>query len=1161
LSKSLISYNILLYMINFSKLEEEVIRFWQEQKIFKKTLKKESSKGDFVFYDGPPFATGTPHYGHLVAGTLKDIIPRFRTMQGYHVDRKWGWDCHGLPIENIIEKKLNLKNRQDIENIGVEEFCDSCRAEVLKYAEEWRKVVDRMGRWVDMDDDYKTMNPEYMESIWWVFKSLWDKDLIYEGYKSMHICPRCETTLSNFEVTQNYQDVKDLSVTAKFELVDEPGTYLLAWTTTPWTLIGNVALAVGNNIKYVAVNNNQGEKLILSKDYYDNNKEKFNSVENEFKGKDLIGKKYQPLFNYYSETSIENNGWQVYEADFITTDEGTGIVHIAPAFGEEDMELGREKKLPFVQHVDMSGKFKPEVKDFADLAVKPIDNVQATDRKIVDWLDKQNKVFTSEEYQHSYPHCWRCDTPLLNYAASSWFVKVTDIKNKLIKNNQKINWVPEHMKDGRFGKWIEQAKDWAISRSRFWGAPLPVWRCEKCEETKVLGSIEELQKQTGDKITKLILLRHGQSEKNVKDIFDSSDDAFPLTPLGRKQAEEAAKKLKDVKIDKIFVSSVLRARETAEIISAKKGIKPEIARELVEVRSGNWEPKNRYDESIQETRKQYKSLSMDEQYVAVRGETGETWKECEERMYGFTKKVIKENPGQTILLVSHQAPLVYLLKALKDLSIQDTAKHFDFDIMQQCAQPIEIFVDNQVLKQVDIHKHQVDQMHWPCPKCSGQMTRVPEVLDCWFESGSMPYGQSHYPFADKEKFEENFPAQFIAEGQDQTRGWFYTLLVLSTALFDKPAYLNVVANGLVLAADGKKMSKRLKNYPEPSEVMNKYGADVMRLYLVNGPVVKAEELRFDEKEVRDLFNKTVGLIWNVFTFYQLFEKQEVDLDIESDNTLDIWIKAKLNLLVGDITLELEKYDLMKATRSIVEFINELSTWYLRRSRERFKSSNEAERQKAQATLYQVLFKLSITIAPFMPFVTEKIYQELNGSQESVHLEEWPRFNKISKKEENLLTGMQTARKIVEEGLAERAKAGIKVRQPLQFYQTPLAKGLSKDFIGIIIDELNVREVKVGEQKLDLEISPELKAEGLFRELVRAINNFRKENKLTINDKVSILYQTDSSELAEVITKFEEEIKENTRCLSIEAVSGNQAKELAQTADQKINDILIKFIIK
>jgi len=570
-----------------SKMEEEILNFWEQKEIFKKSVEKEAPKGDYVFYDGPPFATGTPHYGHIVASTMKDIVPRYWTMKGYRVERTWGWDCHGLPIENIVEKEMGSKSKKDIEKMGVAEFNERCRSKVLVYVGEWEKVIRRLGRWADMNNAYKTMDLNFMESVWWVFKQLWDKGLIYEGYRSMHICPRCETTLSQQEVAEGYKDIKDLSATAKFELADEPGTFVLAWTTTPWTLIGNVALAIGKNVDYVVLgirNQESGirEKIILSKNRLEIIKGEYEIIR-KLKGKDLVGKKYKPLFDYYfGNEKLENrqNGWKIYAADFVTTEEGTGVVHIAPAFGEDDMNLGKKEKLPFIQHVNMDGTIKAEVKDLAGLNVKPTDDTQKTDVEIIKYLAQHNLLFAKEKYEHSYPHCWRCETPLINYATSSWFVNVTKIKDKALKLAKKINWSPKHIKEGRFGNWLEGARDWSISRQRFWASVIPIWQCDQCGEKRVFGSAAELEKMSGEKIT-------------------------------------------------------------------------------------------------------------------------------------------------------------------------------------------------------DLHKHIVDKITFKCEKCDGTMKRVPDVLDTWFDSGSMPYAQMHYPFQNKEKFEKNFPAEFIAEGDDQTRAWFYYLHVIA----------------------------------------------------------------------------------------------------------------------------------------------------------------------------------------------------------------------------------------------------------------------------------------------------------------------------------------------------------------------------------------------
>ena len=909
-----------------ARREKKILEFWKKNKIFEKSLKKpirqaQGKKGDFVFYDGPPFATGTPHYGHIVASLMKDIVPRYWTMQGYRVERKWGWDCHGLPIENIVEKEMNLKDKKDIEKIGIDKFNEACRSKVLMFAEEWRKVIDRLGRWADMDNDYKTMDLDYMESIWWVFKQLWDKGLIYKGYKPMHVCPRCETTLSQSEVAQGYKDIKETSITLKFELVDEPGTYILAWTTTPWTLPGNVALAVGKNIDYIKFSLKNHSQIsdgiyITSKKDLENAKEEIEKIKilERLKGKDLIGLEYKPLFPDVIKKIDENseNAFKVYPADFVTTEDGTGVVHTAVMYGLEDYELGEQVKLPKVHSVNLNGTFNERVVQWKGKFVKDVE------KEIVSDLKKRDLLFLEEDYEHSYPHCWRCESPLLNYATSSWFVKVTELKDKMLKYAKNINWVPKHVKGGRFGKWLEGVKDWSISRQRFWGSVIPIWICDKCKEKKVFGSIKELEKASGKKIK-------------------------------------------------------------------------------------------------------------------------------------------------------------------------------------------------------DLHKHFVDKIELKC-KCKGKMKRIPDVLDCWFESGSMPYAQMHYPFENKEKFEKNFPAQFIAEGVDQTRTWFYYLHVLATAIKNKKAYENVIANGMVLAEDGKKMSKRLGNYPEPMDVFNKYGADAVRYYLVTSQVMKAEDLNFSEKGVDEAVKKVILILLNIFSFYKMYE-QKTEVRTNSNNVLDKWILSRVESLKKEIADAYNKYDLNKASRPIEPFINELSTWYLRRSRERIKNND----RKAAETLKYVLLELSKIIAPAIPFIADYIYRELKGEKESVHLEDWPKVNqKLIDKE--LEEKMKKVREICSGGLQKRVEAGIKVRQVLSRLSIPKYK-LGDELSGLIRDEVNVQkvvpELKQG-VKLDTKITPELKEQGLVREFIRQIQAERKKQGLIPKDKIKVYFTDDK--LKRIVEKNRDQIK-------------------------------------
>ena len=913
--------------LSFPQLEAKVLSFWEENKVFEQSLEKEAKNGDYNFYDGPPFATGTPHYGHIIGQIMKDVIPRYYTMKSYRVERRWGWDCHGLPIENIVEQELGIKTKKEIEELGVAKFNAQCRANVLTYADAWYKTAAKLGRWVDTKNAYHTMDLDFMESVWWAFKVLWDKGLIYEDYRSMHVCPRCETTLSQSEVSEAYKMIKDLSCIAKFQLLDEENSFFLAWTTTPWTLIGNTALALGAEIEYLKLES-EGNNYILAKDLVEKIfQDKDYQVLKSMKGKELEGLAYSPLFNYYSQDKeLENreNGWKIVLADFVNTEEGTGIVHIAPAFGEDDMNLAKEKKLPFIQHLSLSGVFKEEVLDFPGLSVKPINNHSSTDVEIIKYLAKHELLFAKEKYEHSYPHCWRCDTPLINYATSSWFVAVTKIRPELLELAKSINWSPAHIKEGRFGNWLEGARDWSISRQRFWASAIPIWTCE-CGEKKVISSIKELEDLSGESID-------------------------------------------------------------------------------------------------------------------------------------------------------------------------------------------------------DIHKDRVDQIKFPCEVCKKEMTRIPDVLDCWFESGAMPFAQAHYPFANKDKFEKSFPAQFIAEGIDQTRAWFYYLHVLSGGIKSSKAFENVIVNGIVLAEDGKKMSKKLKNYPDPDLILDKYGADALRSYLLASPVILAENLNFSEKGVEEALRKNIMLIWNVYRFFSPYQKEQESLEqelglkeVKDKSILDQWIIAKLNLLIKEVSLAMDSYNLVKAMRPITDFINELSTWYIRRSRDRFKGEDLVDKLRAIQTTKEVLEKLSLLIAPFMPFMAENLWQSLSehnftNPQQSVHLETWPEYNETLIKEE-LLAKMSKLRLIVERGLAKRDELKIKLRQILKSLKVEgdLAELISeKEYAKLLKAELNVKELFLVESKgtdfvlsYDLEIDEEMRLEGLKRELTRQINMYRKDLGLNMGELAQV----------------------------------------------------------
>ncbi|MCW1930469.1 MAG: isoleucine--tRNA ligase [Candidatus Kerfeldbacteria bacterium] len=930
----------------FSEMEERVIELWDKNNTFQRSVDERPADQAYSFYDGPPFATGLPHYGHILASINKDVVPRYHTMRGQRVERVWGWDCHGLPIENIIEKDLNLKTKHDIENFGVAKFNDACKATVFTYAEEWKKTIRRLGRWVDMEHDYKTMDRNFMESVWWVFKQLWDRNLVYEGKKSMHICTRCVTPLSNFEVTLGYKDVKDIAAFVKFQLTDcEVPTYIIAWTTTPWTLPGNVALAIGKDVQYVEVECEGARYIVSSHAVEKLFADKEHSITNRYTADQLAGKAYTPVFDFFAKDSeLENhsNGWKIYIGDFVSDVEGTGVVHIAPAFGEDDMNLGKQEKLPFVQHVSMDGKFTQELESLAGIQVKPKGEDQErlqADIAIIKALQENGTLFKKENVTHSYPHCWRCDTPLLNYATSSWFVSVTEMKEDLLANNQKINWHPEHLKDGRFGQWLENARDWAISRNRYWGTPLPVWRADD-GELMCVGSVKELEQLSGTHAT-------------------------------------------------------------------------------------------------------------------------------------------------------------------------------------------------------DLHKQFVDEITFE--KNGKTFRRIPEVFDCWFESGSMPYAQMHYPFENKEHFEASFPADFISEAQDQTRGWFYTLHVLATALTrgenpaipstggTTPAFKNVSVFGIVLAADGKKMSKKLKNYPDPTVVLEKYGADVLRLYLAQSPVIDMEPLNFDEKDVEELHRKYTNTLWNVYTFFKTFADNEPATITEITNPdelsdpMDEWIMTNLQLLLKRVTAGYEAYHLRDVALPLLDFVQELSTWYVRRIRTRCKSENAADRMMALRTLYTVLKNFVCIAAPVTPFITEEIYQQLRtqSDADSVHLAHWPEVHEamINSK---VMEDMECVRASIEAALALRAEHKLKVRQPLQSV-TITGEELAKELQAVIAEELNVKEVHVGSAyAIDTTLTPELKAEGLLRELVRQTNALRKNQKLTLNDRVNITIATQSEAITQMLSVHTDE---------------------------------------
>ena len=1003
----------------FPELEETILSYWKKQKVFERLLATKDKREHYGFYDGPPFATGLPHYGHLLAGTIKDIVPRYWTMRGKHVERRFGWDTHGLPVEFEMEKTLNLNGSLAIRAYGIDKFNEACRGIVLRYTSDWRKTVERMGRWVDLDNDYKTMNPEFMESVWWVFQELWKKGLIYQGKKVVPYSWRLTAPLSNFEASQNYKSVQDPAITVLFPLDKNPEAAFVAWTTTPWTLPANLGLAVNPKFTYVKaplktpLENVKHVWILESRlSAYEKELDVENIAEKKL-GKDLLGQTYAPLFPFYAKEK-DKGAFRVIAGDFVSADDGTGIVHMAPAFGEDDFYACQREKIELVDPTNLEATYTKEVNHPSlNLEGKHVKDPE-TDKLIIKDIKARHRLVKQDVLQHNYPFCERSDTPLIYKAIASWFVKVEAIKDRMQENNQTIHWVPAHIKDGRFGKWLENARDWCISRNRFWGTPIPVWICAECGHQHVVGSREALDALAG--------------------------------------------------------------------------------------------------------------------------------------------------------------------------------KHMP-----------------------DLHMHFIDKIEAKCPKCkTGTMKRTSEVLDCWFESGSMPYAQLHYPFENKKDFQDNFPADFIAEGLDQTRGWFYTLTVLSTALFDKPAFKNCVVNGMVLAEDGKKMSKRLKNYPDPNLILEKYGADALRLYMMQSPAVRGEELRFSERFLVENMRAVLLPLWNSYQFFASYANID---DFHPDHLkdapkasarpqIDQWILALLQKTEHKVHQEMEKFELSLAVPPITSFIDNLTNWYIRLNRSRYweakGDSFSADKLAAYATLWEVLDRLALLIAPFLPFYSESLHAALrlgmnpeklaaSSNAKSVHEELFTPPGKLPKEDEALIEEMALAQRAILLGRSLRAEAKIGLRQPLQKMSvaglSSEEQALLKGFKELVLQEVNLKDLeflkdgtnlvvmsakpnlkrigaRVGKKipqitqelkkwgakeiqgfeksgfveiagerleiedvlidkkavegktagaldglvaELDTALTPELKREGLMRELVNRVQQRRKEMKLNLTDRIAVKY--------------------------------------------------------
>ena len=1109
-------------MYDFKRTEHKILEYWKTHKTFDKSLenRKSASRQRFVFFEGPPTANGLPGIHHSLARAFKDIVCRFKTMQGFFVLRKAGWDTHGLPVELQVEKELGFKNKKDIEQYGIEEFNKKAKESVWKYKKEWEDMTKKMGFWIDLNDPYITYDNKYIESLWAIIKKIWNKKLLYKAHKVVPLCVRCGTPLSSHEVAQGYKKIKDRSVYIKFKVKGQD-YYILAWTTTPWTLPGNVALAVGKNINYVLAEKG-GERYILAGDLAEKVLGSGYKIEKEIKGKELVGLEYEPLFDIKELKSTKS--YKVYDADFVSTEDGTGVVHTAVMYGEDDYVLGTKIGLPKFHTVDETGKFIHVHPKLNGKYVK----TKETEEAILEYLRGNNNLLKEEEYEHDYPFCWRCDTPLLYYAKDSWFIKMSSLRSKLLANNKKINWVPSHMKEGRFGQWLKEVKDWSFSRERYWGTPLPVWQCVTCGSCKVAGSLEDLEKNRFSPKNQYYILRHAHNTHTTygdeKLIISTKleNDNYELTKKGIIQAEKTAKRLKKEKMSSIYCSPFLRTRQTAEIISRELGVKYHIDSRITELDHGSMcEGKTEYVCIDPNAKK-----DLDTKYG-----DGESWRIGRSRMFDFIKEIDRKHKGEKILIISHRSPLWLLESALLDFDDQKTVDNRE-ELYLKEGELREIDFKNYPYNKngtLDMHRPFIDRIVLKCSNCTSEMMKIPDLVDVWFDSGAMPYAQWHWPFdyaqgkPSKKIFESQFPADYIVEGMDQTRGWFYTLLAVSTLLDKGTPYKNVISLSHVLDEKGQKMSKSRGNVVSPFDVMDKFGADAARwyFYTINSP---GDYKLFAEKDVESKLKGFLFTLSNCLRFYELYKSQSDDKRQRADdqdlNLLDKWVLSKLNRLITQTTKNLEEYDITTAARVIEKFvIEDFSNWWLRRSR---------KRKEAVGMLRFLLFEISKLIAPFTPFIAEEIHLITNdGSFNSVHLQNWPKANK-KLVDDNLENEMVRVKDIVAAGLALRKESQVKVRQPLASISIAGAE-LEKDLEDLIKEELNVKEIKYkSNQKelviYDFKLDQNLLDEGMANELQRRIQDIRKEKGLNINESAELSWRSEDPDVKRSINKFSQKIE-------------------------------------
>jgi isoleucyl-tRNA synthetase len=1095
-----------------AKREEEILQFWQENKLFEKSLEKEAPNGEFVFYDGPPFATGLPHSGSLLSSVSKDLIPRYKTMRGYRVRRRWGWDTHGLPIESLVEKKLGLKNKKEIISMGIEKFNEEARSLVLEYVHDWKRYIERIGRWVDFDNSYKTMDPSFMESVWWGLKQIHNKGHLYEGRKVLMYCPHCETPLAKAEIAMDntYKDVTEETATVKFKVLNPnfpENTYILAWTTTPWTLPGNVALAVGPDIPY-GVYEKDGENLIAAQELAESLG--LAVAKQSIQGSGLVGTKYEPLYEIPKVAAHDGKKWEVLPADFVNTEDGTGIVHTAVIYGEDDFNLGQKEGLPMVQLLNPNGTYNDDAPEFIRGQY-----IKKAESLIKEDLEKRGLLFAKAPHTHSYPHCYRCGTALIYNAVSSWFINIQAIKEKMLAENEHIMWVPGHLKHGRFQHILDSAPDWTISRNRFWASPLPIWKDAQGNVT-VIGSLEELKAHAKRSGNKYFAMRHGTTQHNVDRILSSVRDAgVGLIEEGREEVRTSVEQYKDRGITKIYASPFLRARESAEIAAEVLGISKEsivVDERLSELKFGD------FDEGPLERLFEFRDMHP----YDARLPGGESYQDAKNRFGDFLYEMERTHKNESILIATHGIGFEGMI-AVAEGADKEQSK----DIVKRFAKMQEgvprghieqidfVPIPHNRDYELDYHLPYIDEIQLVNEK-SEPLTRIPEVVDCWVESGSMPFAEYHYPFENKEEFEKRTPGDFVSEYIGQTRAWFYYMHAMSMQLFGHAAFKNVITTGNVLAADGEKVSKSKQNYTDPYILFDRFSADAFRYYLMSSVVMQAEDLSFRDDEIKEVQNRVVNMLRNVLAFYQLF-KEEINSSAVSESThvLDKWILSRLNEVTQSATIAFDAYEVPRATRPMRDFIDDLSTWYVRRSRDRVKSGDEQDKQFALHTLRYVLHTFSQVIAPVMPFIAEELFQATKNERdpESVHLCTWPEGGTV---DEILNADMQRVRAIASEGLMLRQKSGIKVRQPLARLDIP--GELSSELAALVKEEVNVKEVKPGAEGmvLDTELTPELVREGDVRELARALADARKDAGLAPRDVVSLTISENAKELLEGI---------------------------------------------